>query len=397
MKFFTSNIGAKIFALLCAVFLWIYVSAGQSKVGYFPGSLSIEAKNTPEGLAAIYDEQKIKVKIQAPYEIWNKLSADNFQAYIDLNGLSEGTYDVEIKVNVNLPNVVVVEKEPSKIIVRLESIAKKEVPVEVKFDGEAKAGFVPGETTIKPEKVEVKGAKSLIEGLSGVTALIKLSGESDDFKKTVAVGVYNDKGEKLKNIEIDPQTVEIEVPIIPASQTKTVGVKVNLKGKPKSDYFVGKIEASPATIDISGADSALKSILYIGTKDVDIDGIDKDLEKNIDLVVPSGITSQTKSVKVKITLSSNKVDREITASLTYTNISSGLSVNSVTPNMIKVVVSCPSDVASSLSSDKVIITFNLQGKVAGSYFINITKDMISVPDGCAVSSWLPSAITIVLQ
>ena len=397
MKFFSKNLGAKIFALVCAIFLWIYVSASESKVGDFPGTLPIEVKNTPEGLSAIYDEQKVKVKLQAPYEVWNKLGVDDFEAFIDLAGLSEGTHEVEVNVTVALPKVIIVEKEPSKIVVRLESIAKKEVPVVVKFEGEAKAGFVPGEPTVSPPEVEAKGAKSLIEFLSEAEARIKLSGEDKDFKKTVSLAVYDEKGEKQRGIEFVPKSVEVEVPIVPASESKTVGVKVKIKGKPKSDYYVSKIESIPAVVEISGSDSDLKPVLYIETKEVDIEGIEKDLEKEVELSVPSGISTKEKKVRVKISLASSSVDREMTATFSYLNLSPNLSINSVSPNIIKIVVTGPSATVNNLTSDKVIINFDLTGKVAGTHFINITKNMISLPEGCFASSWLPSAVTIVLQ
>lgn len=396
MKFLTKDAGAKIIALLCAIFLWVYVSASESKVAYFPGSLPIEAKNTPAGLAAIYDEQKVKVKLQAPYETWQKISVDNLSAFVDLAGLEEGTYELDVQVTTNLPNVVIVEKEPSKIIVRIEPIATKEVPVVVKFEGEAKSGFVPGEPVVTPAKAEAKGARSLVENLSEATALIKLSGEEDDFQKTVSLAVYNEKGEKEKGIEFTPKSVEVKVPIVPASESKTVGVKVIIKGKPSSDYFVSKIESEPATVEISGSDSELKSILYIETKEVDIEGIKSNLEKYVELNPPSGISLEQKSVKVKITLSLNTTQREITATLSF-NKGEGLTVTSVSPNVIKVVVAGPSNIINSLSPSNVVITFDLSGKNVGSYFINITKSMISVPLDCSATSWLPSAVTIVLQ
>jgi len=397
MKFITQNFGAKIIALLCAVFLWAYVSAGETKTGYFPGNLPLEAKNIPEGLAAVYDQPKLKIKIQAPYETWGRLGVGNFSAYIDLSEYTEGTYDVEVKVSASIPSVNIVEIEPSRIIVRLEPKIRKELPVKVRFEGEAKVGFVPGEVTIKPETADINGAKSLVSSLSEVTALVRLSGEDADFEKSVILAVYDENNEKVPGLEFDPQSVDVMVPIVPASEGKSVGIKAKTRGKPKSDFYVSKIEVSPATIEVFGASSTLKSLLYIETKEVNIDGISKDFEKDTELSLPSGITVKENKIKVKIYLSQNSVAKEITASLNYQNLITGLSVSSVSPSSIKVLTSCPVTIAGILNSDKVIINFNLEGRAAGSFTQNINKEMLSVPDGCAVASWLPSAVTITLQ
>ena len=113
--------------------------------------------------------------------------------------------------------------------------------------------------------------------------------------------------------------------------------------------------------------------------------------------MPSGITVKENKIKVKIYLSQNSLVKEITASLNYQNLITGLSVSSVSPSSIKVLTSCPVTIAGSLNSDKVIINFNLEGRSAGSYSQSISKEMIVLPDGCAVASWLPSAVTITLQ
>jgi|UniRef100_A0A7V3JAN8 YbbR domain-containing protein len=397
MRFFTTNVGVKLFALVCATLLWMYVSAGENKVDYFPGNLSIEAKNSPEGLAPIYDEQKVRVKLQAPYEIWSRLNVDNLHAFVDLAGLSEGTHDVEVKIESDLPNVSVIEKEPSRIIIRLEPVLTKKVPVKVRYEGEAKAGFVPGEAVVSPSEVEAKGAKSLIDSLSEATALVKLSGEDKDFKKVVFLAFYNDKGEQQKGIEFNPKSVTVDIPIETASETKTVGVKPKIKGRPKADYFISKIETDPATVEISGSETELKSILYIETKEIDVSDLATDLEKEVDLMIPQGIISKTKYVNLKITLAPNMVEREVVAGFSYVNRGQNLTVSSVTPNTVRVVLICPSAIAGGLSANNVVIALDLQNKVAGSYLINITKNMLSVPDGCAISSWLPSAVTVVLQ
>ena len=395
MKFLSHNFGAKIFALLCAVFLWVYVSASENKIAEFPGTIFIEAENTPPGLAAIYDQQRVKIQIQTPFEAFNRLNADNFKASVDLSGLEKGTYEVDVKVTVNLPNVLIIEKEPDKIIVRLEPIKTKDVPVVVKFEGEAKPGFVPGEPEVTPNEVELSGAESIVNTISEAVAKIILSGEGEDFEKTVLVAVYNEKNEKQTGIEFEPKSIKVKVPIISASETKTVGIKVNTQGRPKSSYFVNKIEVDPATLEVSGPESSLKSILFIETKAVDINGIEKDLEKEVDLIAPSSIALKTKRVKVKITLGLNVSEREISATLLTTG--TNLTVLSITPNIVKVVISGPQDIISTLTSEKVMITFDLFGKAAGTYSVNITKEMISVPSGCAPIFWLPSAVTIVLQ
>jgi len=398
IKILTNNLGFKILALFCSLILWVYVASGESKTSQFPGSLSIKEKNTPEGLVAIYDQQKVKIKIRAPYEVWNKLGVDDFQAYVDLAGLSSGTYELEVNVLAKRSNVTIIEKNPDKIIVRLEPVLSKKVPVRVKIEGEAKAGFVAGEPNVIPSEVTARGARSIVENLSEAIAPVKLSGENKEFKKTVFLTIYNEKGEEQKGVSFEPESVEVEIPIGPATESKVVGVKPRIKGMPAANYFVSKIETDPATVEISGSDSDLSSISYLETKEIEITGLTNSTERMAELIIPQNITTKTTKVKVNIVLEQNLVEREVNASFSY-NISStsGLVVSSVEPNIVKVIVSCPAATASKITSNDVVLTLNLKDKSAGRYLINIEKGMLSVPSGCTVSSWLPSAVAVVLQ
>jgi len=84
IKLLTKNLWIKLFCLLAAILLWVYVAAGQSAVGKFPGNIEIRAINVPSGLVAIFDNQSVEIKIMADSATWRKLSADSFTAYVDL-------------------------------------------------------------------------------------------------------------------------------------------------------------------------------------------------------------------------------------------------------------------------------------------------------------------------
>lgn len=397
MKFLTSNFPAKILALVCALALWIYVSASESKIGYFPGEIPIEVKNKPLELAPLYEESKVKVKISAPFEVWRKLSIDNFKAFIDLSGYEKGTYEVDVEVVVNLSSVQILEKDPARIIVRLEEIAEKEVPALVKFEGEAKTGFVPEKAKIEPEKVKVRGAKSILETLSEVTCLIKLSDEEEDFKKTVSPAVFDEKGRERKGLEFSPPSLLVSVSIVPASESKTVGIFVKTKGRVKTGFYISKISSDPSTVEISGSGSVLKNILYLETKVIDIEGLEKDKTIEAELSLPSGITlgPEKRKVLVSITLSENQTEREIAPSYNF-QLPSNLKVENIQPASLKTIISGPSSVISALTSNEVVLNLDLSSKQAGTYTIDLQKNMFSLPSSCYILSYLPSSLTIVL-
>jgi len=387
----THNLSIKILVFGIAVCLWAYATASEVKTAYFPGDLPVEVKNTPSGLAAIYDQQKVKVKLRASYHVWNQLSADNLHAFVDLQGLQEGTHELEVKVVSDLSGVVVIEKEPAKMIVRLEPVVSKRVPVVVQFQGEVKSGFAVGQVAVQPDSVIVKGARSVVEELSAATALVKLAGEESSVTKAVELAVYSEKGEKIPGLVFEPSSVEVEIPIEVASEVKTVGVKAKLTGQPNPEYFVSQVEIDPATVEISGSNSSLTSINYLETKDLDISGLDHNLEQVVDLLLPVGVRSNPDKVKLKITLKENMLSRWVDVF-----VIPPLSNSRVSPETIRVALSCPTKVINQVSSADLKVLLDSSEKNVGSYSISLTKEMISAPSSCIITSFLPQTITLTI-
>lgn len=399
-KLISNNWGAKVICLILAVGLWTYVAVGESKVDNFPGKIPLTIKNTPNNMVAITDVDTVQIKVSADRAVWQRLSANSFEVYIDLNGLNQGTHEVDVSARSNIANVDIVQIMPQKVLVRLEPLAKKNVPVKVQTTGQAADGLVSGDANIDPENVEISGAQSIIDKILEVTASIQLNGESAQIEKTISVAALDAQGEEIRNISYSPSDIKVTLPIVKAGTTKTVGIKTKMSGNPKSGYWINQISVVPSDITIRGNSGVLRGINYIETKAIDVEGISDGITKNIDLDLPSGVTladATNSQVKVTITLSSISSEKEIIAGLIYDNTASGLKVDSVDPSTIKILTSGPADLLNTLSSNNVQIHLDLASyHSAGNYSIDITRSMINAPDGISVSSFVPSSIRVIL-
>jgi len=392
-KKITKNLVIKLACFIAAALLWVYIAAGQNSVGKFPGSIKIRAINVPAGLVATYDEQTVDIKIMADPSVWRKLSADTFSAYIDLSAHSEGTYELNVNVVSSVQGVQVVEKNPEKIFVTLEPRISKEVNINKKVEGSAGEGLVAG-------SVEARGPKSLIDALTEATVLIELNGETDNFTKTVTIKAFNEKGDQVQGIDFIPEEVKATVPIVKASNNKTVGIKTKITGAPKEGYYVSSVSVNPSTVDVTGPMEVLSETNFIETYAIDVTDLSGDFEKDISLNAKNGIilqSSSSSSVKVKVKFSHTNTTREILPKITTKNLSSSLGVGLINPNTVKVTVYGPIDVINSLNISDVILTLDFLGKKAvqgGTYDFELTPKDFSVPDGVSVISIAPSSIVV---
>lgn len=400
IKFITNNFWAKAVCVLLAMAVWIYVGLTQSRIAEFPGLINLEMRNVPAGMVAIADSSTVQIKISADQAQWKQLTANSFAAYIDLNGATEGTHEMDVKVNINVAGVQLVSVTPSKVMVTVEPMVSKKVPVISKVEGTAGDGLVAGDIKIDPNEVIVSGAQSALNKIFEAIAIIKLNGETEEFNKSIDLVALDSEGEVIKNVTFNPSNVKVTVPIIKAGTTKTVGIKANITGQPKSGYWVSQVKITPADITINGQSNILQTTNYLETKEINIDGLDANKTQTVEINVPSGVTivGDTSKVKVEITIDPIQTAKTINLGYNWQNLASNLKIDSVNPNSITVTLSGTADVLNKITADNTKLNIDLSGyKYAGSYNIDLDKSQFNLLDGVSVLSFAPSAITVILN
>lgn len=399
-NFFFKNFLAKLTCVFLAVALWLYVGTGQTRNAFFPGQIPLQIRNTPQGLVAVTDTDTIQAKIMATNDIFNKLTNESFNAYLDLAGLKEGTYNLKPTVTVNLAGVTVIETNPSTVVVSIEPSISKDVPVSPLVTGKAGEGLVAGQTQADPSTVTVSGARSVIEGIIEATAPIELSGQTSDFKQMVRLVALNSNGKTIKGVNFSPGQVIVTVPIVKASNVKTVGVKVNIVGSPASGYWITQVESDPKTVTVTASEQTIVSLSYIPTAQVSVNNLSKNTTLTTTLSPPSGVNilDSVSQVKVTISIGKNQTSRQMDVGFQASGIASNLKVTSYDPISATVVVTGPQDVLAGLSSSDISIIVNVSGiSSPGTYSIDISRANISGPPGVSISSIVPSAINVRLD
>lgn len=399
-NFIFKNFWIKILCILVASALWVYAVSGENKTDFFPGKIPITPKNVSKNLAPVYDQDEVQVKIMASSKSWQDLATDSFNAYVDLSNLSIGTHEVDVKITSTVPGVKIVDQNPAKVLVRMEPVATKDVRVEANITGDAAKGYEIGDANLKPIQVEARGAESVIDDLSKATAQIALNDNAASLEEDIKLVALDISGRPMRFISFSPEYIHVELPIVKESGGRIVGVRANITGSPESGYWISKISVAPTTIVAVGDNEKLKALEYLETKSIDISGLSHAKEYVTEIKLPSGIeiaTSEPKTVKVKILVSSVLSNREVIAGVNYTGLGGGLKVTEINPKIIKVMVSGVFGTLGALNSNNVVVSLDLSGKKGGTYRIPVRSGSISTPPGTSVASFVPSSITVKVQ
>ena len=399
LKIITNNWQIKLVTLIVAVSMWVFAASSATNVAKFPSAIPIKTINLSPGMVALYDQKEAKIEIAAEPSVWKKLSVESFTAFIDLTGLSTGTHDVPVNIATNVSDVQIISKNPSSLVVTIEPSMEKEVPVVAKVSGNAAENMIAGDINFNPATVKISGPKSIVDGVSQATAEIILAGEAENFSKTVKPLALDNKNQAIETINFVPQSVVAEIKIVKAGNVKNLGIKVATSGAPAAGYWVSGISTNPATVSIVGAPEVVRGMTSISTQPIDLNGVSKTFSTQAKLDIPVGvkIDGNTSSVTVAVTISASVVGKQLSLPIKTKNLKTGLSISSITPQTVEVIISGAAEAVSGASADNISIYLDLSPANPGSNNLSITNGSFILPAGVSVNSFQPESVAVVLQ
>jgi len=397
-KWFTTNRNAKIGSMLLAIGVWSFAVSGATRTDVFPGAIPISLAHVPANLAASLSVSTVQVRISAQAALWRQLSPSSFAATIDLSNLGPGTSEVPVQATSLVPNVQLVDVIPRTVVVQLEPVTTKNLPVQVRTDGTPAAGYFPSDATTDPATVSVRGPESVVNQLSHVTAVVDVNGASTNKDSSATLQVIDDSGHALTSVAITPNTATVHQPLTKLAATKTVGIQVVTTGTPTAGKLVSPKATKPVTVTIAGGQSQVSSITTIATKPIDVSGFTQDTTVKSSLDVPAGITViDQSSIDVSFSVTNQQSTRSIGANLAYSNLPADRHVVSADPAAPTVVVTGSADVLAKLAGSDVVLTIDLSGAVAGTKQIVLSSAQLTLPPGVTLQQLATTAITLIIQ
>lgn len=397
------NLRLKLLALILAGGLWIIVMNSSEGVHKFGEGVPVRLFNLdPEMVVTNKDTlEPVKIFLRGPKDSMKNLKAEDFNVYVNLNGLSKGRHDLLVQVNMEKQQEARIAKiEPSQLQLILEPKITKTLPVVVITEGRVSDDFAFHAPTAAITSAKATGANSIINQAVEAIVLLKFTGEEEsDVEKSLPLTARNDKGIFLSNLEIVPTTVKVSAVLERISHSKTVGVKATLSQKPLAEgYWLKNVEVEPATITIKGEPASLKRIDFIPTAEIDVEGLSRDVKKRVDLQLPRGVmlgnpSSDTVTVKVQVATSSTK--RTVFASILPENLS-GVKIEKLEPASIKIELEGSLEAINSLKESDVFFSINLLGEKEGGRELVLDKKNLTLPQGIKLVSFNPDTVKVTL-
>jgi YbbR domain-containing protein len=254
-------------ALALAILTW-YLITGREKVETWV-DMSVEMSNAPEGLIIRKGLiSKIEVRVRGPKGLVRSLDRRKWTYSLDVSKLKVGENLVDIdreRIPLSMAYEVV-EVKPSRLILSVDRLAKKELPVVAEWRGTLPQGFRLLEIKTVPEHVEVRGAERQVRSMNQVRVILQSDFEdppaswTDDVPIKLAEGVEANPGQVRMTLRFGPEvkTAWVRVPV---QLSTTLGTSAQTATK----YLRLQVEAPLPMLrvaesgrDISGLVAAVK-------------------------------------------------------------------------------------------------------------------------------------------
>ena len=207
-RLFVDDWAIKLLALGITLVLWLAVS-DLNKPRTIRVAVQLSFVRPPNLDISNEPPRTIDVELTGSRERLNDMRLLDLIATVDLSDNTAGERFIRLtneRVHMDLPEGVrIASFKPAAIPIRLEPTLERQLPVEVKFEGEPVAGFEILSAVAEPKMISVRGPASLIQNLQQApTELVPVTGRNGNF---TAVGVTI----AISDTRIDVVTPSVDV------------------------------------------------------------------------------------------------------------------------------------------------------------------------------------------
>lgn len=402
-KKFTQSLPTFLTALALAITIWILAVNSTDPVDKktYPVGIPVEIVGMDTDLVITNEiPQEVTVSLSAPTSLWQTLidSPELIHASIDLTGLREGTYELDVEVEVDAKPVKVETIGPASMQVILEPLYSKYLPIQLVQPSQPAVGYEAGEPVLSHSYATVSGPASLISEITEIRAIIDVSQANQDIDRNIILAAYDENGIVVENVTIDPGQIHVNLPITQRGGYRNVTVKAIVTGQIASGYRLTNISVSPLTVTVYSADPTIVNSLpgYVETQPLNINGADKDRTESLPLNLPAGVSVVGEST-IKISVTVSPIQGSITlnnSTIELVGLNPEYSVI-ISPEIVDVILSGPLPILDDLNASDVRVILDLTDLQPGTYQLNPRVE-VDIPE-LLVESILPETIEVIIS
>jgi len=400
MRFLLRNWHLKLSAILLATVLYTGLVFSGS---FAEDSIQVrvdQANVSRDAFVLSGDLGLVDVRFRATAELGSSVSEADFIARVDFTeydmARAPEPQQLPVEVATLRDGIEVLSVNPTEIRVEVDRVVVRSVPVEVE-PGTIPDGLEIDDPVVNLSEVEVRGPESLVERIDHAAALISIPASGIDVNEAVDLTLVDVEGQPVGagRVEVDPETVSVQVDVRAVETQTTVAVRIDLEGTPAPGFALEALGVTPTAVTIVGLPEDLAEIQAILTEPISIDGASSDQTFEVALELPDGI-SLAEGESAVVTVTASIVPSVSSRTFIVGIICQGAGANSCVPRIeqLTITLSGSGEALSALTADDVTPILDASGLAPGNH--TLTPAIFGLPSGVELISITPGAVPVTI-
>ena len=393
----TNDFPLKAAALAIAILAFVVVAESTPEEAVQTYRVALERPEVPAGYVLRGVLGEVAIQLRGPQSALAKISPADLHPTVDLS-VADFSRNETQEVPVSIPRndqSIVAQADPAAVAVRIEKIVARSLTVQVRFANDPPRGFMAGTPTFSSSEVRLTGAQSLISTVAAVLATIRFGDTPIDISASASALPVDAAGIPVDGVQSDPPTVQVSVPVLSTSSTRTVPVFWSIRGSVASGYWISRVTTDPVAVPIQGAPGALAAVDRLVTAPIDVTGLTANASFRVPLLLPADISLlQPTDAVVGVTVVPLTGTRPFpSVAVTVTGAGTGLT-GDTDPRIVEVVLAGPLATLAALGPDAITATVDATGRGVGSGPADV---VLKLPAGVTATSLQPIRVTLTMK
>ncbi len=295
------NLKMKIFAVIFAFFMWIYVMAEVDPIIIRDiDSVPINITNMQElellELTPEYGtDLNVRVSLRGRRSILNAQITRGIKAEGLINNPKEGENILVVDLK-DVDSNVEYTLYPSDKQIKLEKKMVIRKSVSVVQTGTLPEGYEIKEIKSNPASMYIEGPKTLVDSITTLMTTLDVSNYDKDFSKKLQVIPVDRDNQEVKGVSINQDTVFVHAIVV---KTKTVPIVLDIPNSENDELKLSGYTIDPPEVVIKGKANIIDSIKEIKTEKVELSQLVENPNLKVKLVLPTGVETQTPEITLK--------------------------------------------------------------------------------------------------
>ncbi len=393
----THDFPLKAAALAIALLAFVAVLESTPEEAVQTYHIALERPEVPAGYVLRGALGEVMIKLRGPQPAVARIAPSDLHPTLDLTGADftrNELQDLPVRVPLN-EQAIIAQTDPAVVSVRIERIVARSLTVQVRFANDPPRGFMPGAPTFSSSEVRLIGAQSLVSSVAAVLATIRFGDTPIDISTSASASPVDAAGNPVDGVQLDPPTLQVSVPVLSTSSTRTVPVLWSIRGSVGAGYWISRVTTDPVAVPVQGAPAALAAIDRLDTGPIDVSGLTANASFRVPLLLPAGITLlQPTDAVVGVTvipLTGTRPYPQI--ALAVTGLGAGLAADT-DPRTVDVVVGGPLAALAALGPEAVTATVDATGRTIGTGPADV---VLKLPAGVTAITLQPIRVTLTMR